>query len=183
MIWAIVNRHYRHMTIKAVAFPIHHVGRVNVAPSLNVEKVRGEIIGSTLYAGLAEFLSTRHYHELDFSHEELDEVCRLADLQLARRWRMLKQNFHRIAGLREAIRGLARPGELHDLIGYLDGWFTQESFDCLRSGIESHDRGDVRDFLRSLRPVADDYALATVNIDFLHAQFRADRSALAEVLQ
>ena len=179
MVWAIVNRHYRGQTIQAVAFPIHHVGRVNVTPSLNVEKVQGEIVGSTLYAGLTEFLRTRPHHELDFSREESDEVCGLTDLHLARRWRLLEQSFRRIAGLREAIRSLARPEELRDLVGYLDEWFTPESFDSLRSGVGAHDRGEVRRFLDSLRAVADDYALAAVNIDFIQAQLRAGRTAIA----
>jgi len=170
MVWAIVNRHYRRMTIKAVAFPIHHVGRVNATPSLNLEKVQGEIVGSTLYAGLTEFLRTRPHHKLDFSREELDEVCGLADLHLARRWRMLEQSFYRIAGLREALKRLARPGELRELIDYLEEWFTPDSFDNLLSGVGTHNRGDVQNFLGSLRGVSDDYAGSTVDIDFILTQ-------------
>jgi hypothetical protein len=180
MVWAIVNRHYRRLRIQAVAFPIHHVGRVNVAPSLNAEKVQGEIIGSTLYAGLTEFLRARPHHQLDFSREEADEVCGLANRHLARRWRMLEQSFLRIAGLREALRELARPGELRELVGYLDEWFTAENFGRLRSGATSHERGAVREFLGSLRAVADDYAQATVTIDFIHAQLRKCAEATAE---
>ena len=180
MVWAIVNRHYRRLRIQAVAFPIHHVGRVNVAPSLNVEKVQGEIVGSTLYAGLTEFLRARPHHQLDFSPEETDEVCGMADRHLARRWRMLEQSFHRIAGVREALRCLARPGELCDLLSHLDEWFTPETFGRLRSGVASHERGEVRDFLGSLRAVADDYALASVNIDFIQGQLGVGRAAFAE---
>jgi hypothetical protein len=170
MVWAIVNRYYRRLTIKEVAFPVYHVGRVNATPRLDIEKVQGEIIGSTLYAGLTEYLRARPNHELDFSPEESNEICKLADLHLTHRWLMLKQSFYRIAGLREAIRRLARPGELQDLVGYLDEWFKPESFDCLRSGVGVHERGEVRDFLVSLRAVADDYALAAVNIDFIQEQ-------------
>jgi hypothetical protein len=170
MVWAIVNRHYRRMRIQAVAFPIHHVGRVNVAPTLNFEKVQGEIVGSTLYAGLTEFLRARPHHHLDFSREETDEVCGLANSHLARRWRMVEQSFDRIAGLREALRCLARPGELCELVGYLDEWFTPDSFGRLRSGVTSHERGTVWDFLGSLRSVADDYAGASVEVDFVLAQ-------------
>ena len=170
MVWAIVNRYYRHMRIQAVAFPIHHVGRVNATPSLNVEKVQGELVGSTLYAGLTEFLRARPCHELDFSREETDEVCKLADRHLARRWRMLEQSFHRIAGLREAIRDLAHPGDLQDLVGYLDEWFTPESFERIRFGVAVHEHDQVRAFLVSLREVADEYARASVNIDFIQAQ-------------
>ncbi len=180
MVWAIVNRHYRRMCIQAVAFPIHHVGRVNVPPSLNIEKVQGEIVGSTLYAGLTEFLRARPHHQLDFSQEEADEVCGLANRQMARRWRTLEQSFFRIAGLREALRGLARTEELRELVGYLDKWFTAESFGRLRSGVTSHERGAVRDFLGSLRAVADDYAQATVTIDFIHAQLRECGEATAK---
>lgn len=181
MVWAIVNRHYRRMRIQAVAFPVHHVGRLNVAPSLNVEKVQGEIVGSTLYAGLMEFLRARPHHQLNFSREEADEVCGLADRHLARRWRMLEQSFHRIAGLRAALRTLARPGELHELIGYLDEWFTPEGFGRLRSGVGSHERGEVRDFLESLQAVADDYATASVDVDDVLQQLSTRRINLAGV--
>jgi glycosyltransferase involved in cell wall biosynthesis len=175
MVWAIVNRYYRRLTIKAVAFPIHHVGRVNATPRLNIEKVQSEIVGSTLYAGLTEHLRTRPNHALDFSHEESNEICDLANLHLARRWQMLAQSFHRIEGLREAIRRIARPGELKDLVGYLDDWFTPESFNSLRSGVEVHDRGEIQNFLGSLRAVADDYALATVQIGFIQEQLAKRR--------
>lgn len=172
MVWAIVNRHYRHMRIQAVAFPIHHIGRVNIAPNLNIEKVQGEIVGSTLYAGLTEFLHARPHHELDFSREETDEVLGLANRHLARRWRMLEQSFHRIAGLREALRGQVRPGELNELVSHLDEWFTPESFDRLRSGVTKHECGMAQDFLESLRVVADDYAKGSVDIDFVLKQLR-----------
>jgi len=183
MVWAIVNRHYRRMTIKAVAFPVHHIGRVNTTPSLNLEKVQGEIIGSTLYAGLTEFLRTRPHHELDFSTKELDEVCRLADLHLTRRWHMLEQSFHRIAGLRQATQSLVRSEELLDLVGYLDQWFTPDGFDRLRSGVRTHDRGNIRGFLSSLRAVADDYALTTVNINFIQAQLWTSGAAMTGEFQ
>lgn len=181
MVWAIVNRHYRRLRIQTVAFPIHHVGRVNVVPSLNVEKMQGEIVGSTLYAGLTEFLHARPHHQLDFTSDQANEVCDLADRQLARRWQRLEQSFHRIAGLREALRDLARPGELQDLVRYLDEWFTPECFGRLRSGVASHERGAVRDFLVSLRAVADDYARASVNIDHVLEQLvtqRLDRAGV-----
>ena len=64
-------------------------------------------------------------------------------------------------------------------MGYLDDWFTPESFGRLRSGVASHERCEVRGFLGSLRAVADDYALASVNIDFIQAQL-GGRAAFAE---
>ncbi len=138
-----------------------------------VEKVQGEIVGSTLYAGMTEFLRTRPDHVLDFSPQERKEVRRLADHHLELRWRMLEQSFRRIAGLRDAIRQLARPEKLQDLLGYLDRWFTPESFDRIRFGVSKHDSSEVEDFLISLQRVADDFATTTVNIDFIHAQLEA----------
>ena len=170
MIWAVVNRYYRRMTIKAVGFPVIHLGRVTATPSFDVEKVQDEIIGSTLYAGITEFLSTRPRHELNFSLQEIDEIQRLVDRHLDRRWRMLQQSFYRIAGLREAIRRLARPGELEDLVGYLDHWFTQENFERIRSTIPKHNSNAVENFLSYLRVVADDFERATINIEFIQTQ-------------
>ena len=175
MVWAIVNRYYRRMTIKAVGFPIHHVGRVNAAPSLNVEKVRGEIVGSTLYAGMREFLRSHPRHELDFLARETLEIRRLADEHLKRRWWDLGRSFHRIAGLSGAIRKVAGPDQLRDLCGYLDQWLTPEGFARIRSGVGTHASRDVEEFLASLRRVADDFASATVNVDFIQAQLEVQR--------
>ena len=172
MVWAIVNRHYRRMTIKAVQFPVNHLGRVtnipdfNREPDLNVEKVQSEIIGSSLYAAKTEFLSARPDHELDFSAAEAARVCDLADKFLEHRLRNMEMNWYRIAGLGEAIRRLAKPGEFQDLIEYLDRMITSRNFEKIRNGVGKHDRRDVENFLVSLRRVADDYAAATVNIDF-----------------
>lgn len=170
MIWAIVNRHYRGMNIQAVDFPAHHVGRVNMLPNLNVKKVQGEIIGSTIYAGMMDFLNVRPDHDLAFSSKELDEICRLVGHHLGRRWRMLEQNFYRIAGLRASIGRLVRPGELTDLLRYLAEWFTTETFDHIQSGVGAHENDHIREFLASLRGVADDYAAATEKINVTEAR-------------
>ena len=171
MVWAIVNQQYRRMNIKAVAFPVHHASRVNSTPNLDIDKVQAEIIGSTLYSGLTEFLQTRPHHQLEFSCEDIIEICLLADVHLARRWRMLEQNIYRIAGLREAIRRISHARELQELIGYLDEWFTPDLYSRIRSGVTTHDRDNVQVFLNSLRCVADDYALANIDITCIQKEF------------
>ena len=173
MIWAIVNRHYRGFTIKAVGFPVQHVGRVTVAPSLSVEKVQGEIVGSTLYAALTDFLRLKPDHRLEFSVDEIAEIRRLVGKHLDRRLRLMGQSFYRIAGLREAIRGVAGPGELGDMLGLLDVWITPKNFDEIRSGVLTPSDDDVERFLASLLAVADDFASATVNTDFIRSQLHA----------
>lgn len=171
MIWAIVNRYYRQMNIKAVDFPVRHLGRVTTTPDLNIDKVQGELVGSALYAGLTEFLSATVLHQLDFTPQETTKIRGIAQQYLDRRLQVLHQSFHRVAGLREAIRGVVRPGELNELLGYLDSWFTPKNFVRIRSGLHKY-RYDEERFLASLREVADNFASTKVNIDHIQTQFR-----------
>jgi hypothetical protein len=181
MIWAIVNRYYRHMTIQAVGFPIHHVGRGTSTPSLNLEKVQGEIVGSALYAGLTEFLSDKPHHELDFSSQETEQIQCLAKQHMSRRLQSLEQSFHRIAGLSNALRRVARLGELDNLLEFLDHWFTQETFVRIRMDAHAPSSGAIENFLASLRTVADDFAARKVNTDFIHAQLRTGADIVKRV--
>ena len=168
MVWAIVNQHYRRLTIKTVAFPVRHASRTIATPSLDIDKIRAEIMGSTLYAGLTEFLQTRPHHELAFTDREIDIICQLANRNLAHRWRMLRLNLYRIAGLRDAIRRIVEVNELQDLLGYLDEWITPELFDRISSGAVTHKRQELQSFLGSLRYVADEYKQGNINIDNIH---------------
>ena len=181
MIWAIVNRYYRRMSIKAVGFPIHHVGRVTKDPSLNIEKVRGEIIGSSLYAGLTDFLRERPQHDLDFSSGEAAEIRILADHNRERRLHALGQSFYRIAGLRETIRSLARPGELEELMSRLDRWFTPATISDIRARASALNCDDVDGFIMSLRAIADDFAAATVDAGFIQDQLQSSFTDGSEV--
>ncbi len=171
MVWAIVNCYYRRMDIKAVGFPIHHVGRITDTPSINSEKVKGEIVGSALYAGLSEFLEGRPENELNFSLPEIKEVQELTKKHMDWRLCFLEQSFFRIAGLRESIRKIAVPGELDGLIDHLGRLFTRDEFDQIRAGVRTFCERDVAEFLGSLRPIADDFALTTVNTEFIMKQF------------
>lgn len=173
MIWAIVNRHYRRMNVKAVAFPVRHIGRATGSPRLDIEKVQGEIVGAALYAGLVEFLHARPGHMLDFSSEEAEEIRRLSSQQQERRLQGLRGSIWRIIGLREAIRGVAHDRELEDLLGHLDLWFTPELFEQIRDGVHVDRDREMEAFLMSLRALADDYASTTINTDLIQAQFRA----------
>jgi len=176
MIWAIVNRYYRDMTIKAVGFPVHHAGRLSAKPVVDVQKTQSEIVGSTLYAGLTWFLTLRPDHRLNFTHAEAEEVCQSANRSLRQRLRLLTQSVYRMAGLREALRRLADEVELKDLVCHLDQWITPENLDQIRVGAQPHQTADVEEFLMSLRRVADEFASVNVNIDFIRAQLGAAAS-------
>ena len=171
MIWAIVNRYYRKMDIRAVDFPIHHAGRITDIPDINLEKVQGEIVGSAFYAGLSEFLETKQESELYFSISEINKIQQLIKKHMDSRLCLLEQSFFRIAGLSESLRQIADSGELDALVDHLDRIFTKEEFKKVRSGVQKLSERDVSDFLNSLRPAADDFASATVNTEFIMEQF------------
>jgi hypothetical protein len=170
MVWAIVNRAYRGADIKAVSFPVYHVGRILGDPELNIAKVQGEIVGSTLYAGLTEFLKRNPSHELDFTPMEAEEVGRLVQYHLSRRLADLERSFDRMVGLRESIRRIARPGELGRFLAYADQWFTPGTLKRIRAGVFQDGRSEVGRFLNSLRAEADEFASASVGIEFVTKQ-------------
>lgn len=170
MVWAIVNRFYRRMTIKSVGFPVLHLARGSATPPLDVRKAQAELIGSTLYSALACFLRAHSHHQLDFSDAEADAVCRIADANLSIRWRMLEQSLRRIAGLRESLRRIWPADGYPDFLACLDAWIAPETLGRLRSGIEAYQPQETRRFVCSLRAYADDFAASSVNIDFIHSQ-------------
>jgi hypothetical protein len=173
MMWAIVNRYYRQLNIQAVRFPVHHVGRVLVTPHLNIEKVQSEIKGSALYAGLTEFLLHKPKHRLNFDDAEIRELSRLTERHVSLRLRLLEQSFHRIHGLQSTIRNIVKQGELDEFLTYLDSWFTADNFKMIRDGASKNFNNTVVDFLSSLTKTTEDYAMGSVDIDFIKAQLES----------
>ncbi len=170
MMWAIVNRYYRRRPIKAVGFPVYHVGRVLGEPELDIAKVQGEIVGSTLYAGLTDYLRKNPHHRLNFTESEGAEVSRLVERHLHRRLQDLERSFQRIMGVREALRSIARPGELEQFLDCLDEWFTYDTFRRIRSGVVPESNEEVRRFLTSLRTEADEFASEKADVGFIEEQ-------------
>ncbi|MGQ0628457.1 MAG: hypothetical protein ACT4PL_10215 [Phycisphaerales bacterium] len=174
MLWAIVNRQYRRMKIRAVAFPVVHVGLASDAPVLDIEKVQDEVLGAAVYAALAEFLRERPWHTLAFSSAETQEVVALMRRHRDRRLEDLQSSLCRVGDLRDSLRRVARGDELSRLIAALDTWFTSEILEEIRVGVLSSQTADIEVFLESLQAIADDYASATpVDITPLHAQLAA----------
>ena len=172
MIWAITNRYYHGLTVKSVAFPVQHLGRVTHLPALNLEKVQGEILGSTLYAGLMEFLHEEPNHKLDFSDHEIQRICVLIQEHLARRLHALELNFHRIRGVGKSIRNLSNSNELKSLLSYIDQWFHLDVFSEIDVCLQTESiMEELATFLSSLRHSSDEYADGTVDVGFIKDQF------------
>lgn len=160
MFWAIVNRHYRGRTVKAVAFPVVHVGRRGEHPSLDLEKIAAELVGAAVYAALTEFLSLTPDHRLNFSSEEAARLGNLARAHCDHRLEALDRSFARIAELREQLRLLARPGEFGEVIADLDAWITSSTIERVRAKARAPQTSEIEGFLYSMRSTSDDYAAA-----------------------
>ena len=158
------------MKIKAVAFPVVHVGLANNAAALDIEKVQAEIMGAALYAALVDFLRERPDHALDFSTAETQEVVTMTLRHRDQRLEDLRTSLNRIVDLRESLRKVDRGNELIGLLADLDTWFTSETFGQIRVGVLSFQAEDVGVLVGSLRTIADDYASATpLDISSLYA--------------
>lgn len=158
MMWAIINRYYRRMTIKAVAFPVLHVGRGSDTPNLDVTKIQGEIVGSALYAALTEFLADKPQHRMDFQVSDAEVIWRRMVHHRDQRLGALWQSLGRIATLREALRQIVKPDELDELFRGLAAWLAPSLFEQVRLNVGAHHLHDVQQFILSLRAVADEYA-------------------------
>jgi len=167
MIWAIVNRYYRGLTIKAVGFPINHVGRRVDNPSINAEKVQSEIVGSALYAGLVELLTRCPQHKLDFSEQEAQEICSLTMKHMESRLSLLERSFFRIAGLGNAIRGIDCAPEITELLRCLDHEFNLDAFQRIYSSVRGVAAQNILEFLTSMRLTANSYASASAIVNAL----------------
>lgn len=158
MLWAIINRHYRRMTIKTVAFPVVHVGTASSTSDLDIEKISAEVAGSALYAALLEFLGTRPHHRLDFSSAEAEMISRMMLQHRDRRLEDLRNSFGRITSLRASLGALALDRELTGLFSDLDRWCTPETLSRIWRGVLMTGSDEVAIFFRSLRTITDDYA-------------------------
>ncbi|WP_216648603.1 hypothetical protein, partial [Salinivibrio sp. VYel6] len=158
MIWAIINKHYQRMTLKSVAFPVHHVGRSYAKPTVNPVKVQGEIVGSALYAGLTEFLSDKSEHRLNFSNDEIESIYQASMFHMDNRIRLLEQNFYRISGLTQAIEKGPFYKELKVLSDCLEQEFSLKAFEGIKSEIRNLSKNEVTRFLERMTKSSDAYS-------------------------
>lgn len=158
MIWAIINRYYRGMTIKSVAFPIYHAGRSSAYPTLNADKVKGEIVGSALYAGLTDFLNANPEHRLHFTTAEKEQVYQKYIEHMTSRMLSLKQSFYRINGLAKALTNSHFSSELIPLSSCIKAEFSMTAYEDIESTIKNLSQHDVFDFLDQIIKSTDAYS-------------------------
>ncbi|WMP19031.1 glycosyltransferase family 2 protein [Thiothrix lacustris] len=157
MLWAIVNRHYRQMNIKAVAFPVHHLGRTKEIPEINWVKVQSEIAGSALYAALTEFLDDNPTRFLPLITQESAQIAQLTLKHKLQRLNHLQLSFYRIAGLGKALAHIDNKGEFNLLLNHIQHEFSQEKYATIKTSVMSQSTEHLCEFLSSLTFASDDY--------------------------
>jgi hypothetical protein len=171
MVWAIVNRHRRGLTIQRAAFPVLHRGRVDGPPRMDLHKVVGEIVGSAFYGAFTGFLADHPGHRLDFEPAEIEAICTGVQAHIDRRLRALAMSFLRIRGLAPA---LAAWPELGPLVAVLRRWFAPDRFAAIEAGVRAAGRDDFARFLTQLPRVADAYRDAQREQGFSHFDFEPE---------
>ena len=160
MVWAIINKHYQGMVIKTAPFPVTHVGRVKIEQTLNLDKVKAEIMGSALYAGLQEFLLNNPQHKLDFSDQEIRIIWVATKVACNDRLLRLKQSFCRISGITQT---LFQYPELSELCEYLSTSFTHEVFTVLEQQVNEMSENTVSAFVSQILQQSNNFASSKLN--------------------
>lgn len=150
MIWAIINKHINNMNIKAVPFPILHDSRVNSEKSLNLPKVIDEIIGSTIYAALSDFLIKNDSHSLKFSESDINEIWCLVIEYRNVRLHKLYESYMRIIGLTKTLGAITNDHEIRGLLSYLEQSFSIDKIKEIENGVMHMEIEDVRKFSLSI---------------------------------
>lgn len=150
MMWAIINRYYRQMTIKAVAFPVYHVGRSSTYPTINADKVNGEIIGSALYAGITDFLNENPTHQLSFSAIEKMKIYQQSMRYMASRMLALKQSFYRINGLAKVLAESQFSKDFLPLTRCINAEFSMDAYAEITLATKELHQRDVFPFLDNI---------------------------------
>ena len=165
MMWAIVNRYFRGFSVKAVGFPVDHIARNSLKSELNVPKVKAEIVGSAMYAGLMFFLANNPSHTLAFTKKDISEIQSFIDQNLLDRMIQLEMSFYRIRGLHRSLKKNFDEPLIQPLMNQLEDLFSDEKWSNLHQEVMQHLTFDNAEFLTTIRDVADDYAASDFEND------------------
>ena len=161
MMWSIINRYYRKMTIKAGPFSTWHAGkRTDPIVKIDVRKIRDEIVGSGFYAGLTDYLKNNPDSTLHFSHDDVELIERGIKNHIVNRMKKLKMTFYRSRGISNCLKNLPiykTEIRLQQLVKIIDDWFNQESFLEIERECTSFKSNEVQNFLSNICCKADEF--------------------------
>jgi len=159
MVWAILNNNYRRLVTCSIAFPVNHFSRPSTKTDMNGSKLVAEFIGSSLYAGLTDFLQNKNNHNLTFSQHDLIEIESLIHQNLEKRLVRMDMNMHRIDGIALCLATrFSNLSGLHSLRLQLESDLNLKEWKRVRKLIKQYNFTDCLTFLSNLRDIADNYA-------------------------
>lgn len=157
MVWAIINKSYRGLSLKAANIPILHQPRYASNNKLDAKKVIAEIMGSCLYAGLADYLSQREGQFFGFDEHGANLVSENSLNHLHERKRAFHWNLIRVEGLLKTASSFFEDEEMPDFIRS-----TDVRMDELMASIDhfagTSYKSTVDEFLLNLVENVDSYA-------------------------
>ena len=166
MMWAIVNRYFRGFVVKAAGFPVDHIARYSLKAELNISKVKAEIVGSAMYAGLMSFLVNNPSHTLAFSKKDISDIQYIVKQNLSDRMIQLEMSFYRIRGLHRTLNENFDEPLMQPLMNQLENLFSDQMWSNLHDAVMSHRTFETVEFLTTIRNVAEDYAASDFNGEF-----------------
>jgi hypothetical protein len=166
MMWAIVNRYFRGFVVKAAGFPVDHIARYSLKAELNISKVKAELVGSAMYAGLMSFLVNNPSHTLAFSKKDISDIQYIVKQNLSDRMIQLEMSFYRIRGLHRTLNENFNEPLMQPLMNQLENLFSDQMWSDLHKAVMSHRTFETVEFLTTIRNVAEDYAASDFNGEF-----------------
>lgn len=161
MMWSIINKYYRKMTIKAGPFSTWHAGKqTDSIVEMDVRKIRDEIVGSGFYAGLTDYLKNNASSTLSFSHDDIELIERGIKNHIVNRMKKLKMTFYRSRGISACLKNLPiykTEIRLQQFVKIIDDWFNEKSFLEIERECTSLKSKDVQYFLSKICSKADNF--------------------------
>lgn len=161
MIWAVINKYYRKMTIKIADIPVWHAGKsVSSYTHLDIDKLREEILGSVLYATLTDFLKENPNHELCFTDKEICKITKMFEKLMEQRMLFLKLNLYRIKGISKCITNsdfYKTNNYMKDLTATIEKVFSNTNYSMIEQSIKSFCPSIIGESLKSIRNQAENY--------------------------
>ena len=161
MMWCIINRYYRKMTIKAGPFSTWHAGKQTESiVKMDVRKIRDEIVGSGFYAGLTDYLKNNADSTLSFSHDDIELIEKGIKNHIVNRMKKLRMTFYRSRGISACLKNLPiykTELRLQQLVKIIDDWFNEKSFLEIERECTSFRSNDIQNFLSNICSKADEF--------------------------
>jgi len=166
MLWAIINRFYRGLSIKAANIPILHQPRYALNNKMDERKVIAEIMGSCLYAGLTDHLSQRVGQSFGFDDHGVNLVSEKSLHHLHNRKRAFRWNLIRVNGLMKTVSSFFDEEEVPDFVRSINLLQLDEMMISIEHFAESSFKCTVNEFLLNLIGNVESYANSKTGENF-----------------